>query len=316
MMHRTIIIVASICALLSAAVVFAQGRHVTHEYSITHDEDGNRLVSPTGVMAEPVMKEIYVLSMGRVFIFTDDFYQVYAFGKGRGVENPLSLALDPEGYVYIVQAPTEEIPEYRVSVYNPSFRWERDFIVKGFEGDDSFTPTRVAVDGKGRIYVAGQNFPGVPVMDKEGKILEVIQPETAEGKVTIDDVAVDDSGGVYLLSTDKGRIFVFNEARELLFQFGQKGGSSTKLSRPMALDVDRGNGRVYVLDYMRHTVLAYDNTGKYIFEFGGLGWSPGWLQYPIDLTVDSSGRIIIADTFNNRVEVFKPVGREQGGESQ
>lgn len=311
MTHRTIIIVAAICALLSAAVAFAQGRHVTHEYSITNDEDGNRLVSPIGVLAEPVMKEIYVMSMGRVYIFADDFYQLYAFGKGRGVENPLSLAVDPEGYVYIVQSPTEKMPEHRVSVFNPSFRWERDIIMKGFEGDDSFTPNRMAVDEKGRIYVTGLNFPGVPVMDREGKLLEVIQPGEAGEKVAVDDVAVDGSGRVYLLSTDKGRIFVFNEERELLFQFGQKGGSSTKLSRPMAVDVDRGNGRIYVLDYMRHTVLAYDNTGKYIFEFGGLGWSPGWLQYPIDLTVDSSGRIIIADTFNNRVEVFKPVGREQ-----
>jgi DNA-binding beta-propeller fold protein YncE len=311
MKHKTIIIVAALSLLLSSAVAFAADK-VSHEYSLTQDEDGNRLVSPTGVLAEPVMKEIYVLSMGRVYIFADDFYQLYAFGKGRGVENPLSLAVDPEGYVYIAQAPTEEIPDYRVSVFNPSFRWERDIVVKGFEGDDSFTPNRLAVDGKGRIYVAGLNFPGVPVMDREGRILEVIQAEEAGEKVPLDDVAVDGSNGrVYLLSTSKSRIFVFDENWELLFKFGQKGGSSTKLSRPMAVDVDRRTGRAYVLDYMRHTVLAYDNTGKYAFEFGGLGWSPGWLQYPIDLTVDSSGRIIIADTFNNRVEVFKPAGTEQ-----
>jgi DNA-binding beta-propeller fold protein YncE len=314
MTHRTITIIAALCALLFVAVAFGQVKvigRVSYENMITEDEDGIRLVSPIGVLAEPVMKEIYVLSLGRVFIFADDLYQLYSFGKGRGVDNPLSLAVDPEGYVYITQAPSEKTPEQRVSVYNPSFQWERDIVVKGFEGDDSFKPYRLAVDGKGRIYVAGLNFPGVPVMDREGKILEVIRPEEAGEKVTIDDVAVDGNGRVYLMSADKGRVFVFDEKRELLFKFGQKGGSSTKLSRPIAIDVDRGNGRIYVLDYMRHTVLAYDNTGKYIFEFGGLGWSPGWFQYPTDLTVDSSGRIIIADTFNNRVEIFKPEGGEQ-----
>ncbi|MGD2081236.1 MAG: NHL repeat-containing protein [Nitrospirota bacterium] len=307
---RTTIIIALLCFLLSSSFAFAQGG-VSHEYSLTHDEDGKRLVSPTGVLAEPAMKEVYVLSGGAVFIFTDDFYQLYAFGKGRGVENPLSLAVDEEGYVYVVQAPSEKKPEQRVSVFNPMFQWERDIVVEGFEGDDAFTPNRVAVDGRGRIYVAGLNFPGVPVMDREGKILDFIQAEETGEKVPLDDVAVDGSGRVYLLSTAKSRIFVFDENKELLYKFGQKGGSSTKLSRPMAVAVDRRSGRAYVVDYMRHSVLAYDNTGKYMFEFGGLGWSPGWLQYPIDLAVDSSGRIIIADTFNNRVEVFKPEIGEQ-----
>jgi DNA-binding beta-propeller fold protein YncE len=311
MKHKTIIIMAALSLLLSSAVAFADGE-VSYEYSLTQDEDGNRLVSPTGVLAEPVMREIYVLSMGRVFIFTNDFYQLYDFGKGRGVETPLSVAVDREGYVYVAQAPTEEKREQRVSVFNPIFQWERDIIVKGFEGDEDFTPNRLAVDEKGRIYVAGLNFPGVPVMDREGKILEVIQPEEEGEKVPIDDVAVDrGSGRVYLLSTAKSRVFVFDENREMLFKFGRKGGSSARLSRPMAVDVDARTGRAYVLDYMRHTVLAYDNTGKYLFEFGGMGWSPGWLQYPIDLTVDSSGRVIIADTFNNRVEVFKPAGGER-----
>lgn len=311
MKHKTIIIMAAISLLLSSTVAFAEG-DVSYEYSLTRDEDGNRLVSPTGVLAEPVMNEIYVLSRSRVFVFTNDFYQLYSFGKGRGVESPLSVAVDREGYVYIAQAPTEEKREQRVSVFNPIFQWERDIIVKGFEGDEDFTPNRLAVDGKGRIYVAGINFPGVPVMDREGRILEVIQAEEAGEKVPIDDVAVDrGSGRVYLLSTSNGRVFVFDDNRELLFKFGEKGGSSMKLSRPMAVDVDTRTGRVYVLDYMRHTVLAYDNTGKFMFEFGGMGYSPGWLQYPIDLTVDSSGRVIIADTFNNRVEVFKPAGGEQ-----
>jgi DNA-binding beta-propeller fold protein YncE len=257
------------------------------------------------------MDEIYVLSMSKVFIFTNDLYQLYQFGRGRGVESPLNVAVDREGYVYIAQAPTEDKPERRVSVFNPIFHWQRDILVKGFEGDEEFEPYRLAVDGKGRIYVAGQNFPGVPVMDREGNILEVMQAEEDGEKVTIDDVAVDGSGRVYLMSTARSRVFVFDENRGFLFVFGKGGGSSTKMSRPTAVDVDWNNGRIYVLDYMRHTVLVYDNTGKYIYEFGGLGWSPGWMQYPIDLAVDSSGRVIVADTFNNRVQIFKPEGQEQ-----
>ena len=63
---------------------------------------------------------------------------------------------------------------------------------------------------------------------------------------------------------------------------------------------------MYVVDYMRHTVNVYDKDGKYLFEFGGLGWGEGWFQYPKDIAIDSQGRIFVADTFNDRVDVFKP----------
>jgi hypothetical protein len=41
-----------------------------------------------------------------------------------------------------------------------------------------------------------------------------------------------------------------------------------------------------------------------MFEFGGMGWSEGWFQHPSYLIVDKLGRIIVADTFNQRVQVF------------
>ncbi|MDP2766476.1 MAG: hypothetical protein Q8O41_03360, partial [Candidatus Methanoperedens sp.] len=92
---------------------------------------------------------------------------------------------------------------------------------------------------------------------------------------------------------------------KFLFKFGEKGGSTGKLSRPQAVGIDNRNGRMYVVDYMRHTISAYDRDGKYLFEFGGLGWGEGWFQYPKDISVDLIGKVLIADTFNNRVEVFK-----------
>ena len=40
------------------------------------------------------------------------------------------------------------------------------------------------------------------------------------------------------------------------------------------------------------------------FEFGGKGWARGWFQYPNDIAVDTLGNVLVADTFNNRVQVF------------
>ena len=42
----------------------------------------------------------------------------------------------------------------------------------------------------------------------------------------------------------------------------------------------------------------------FIFEFGGMGWGEGWFQHPLDLAIDSASRIMVADLFNQRVQVF------------
>ncbi|MCK5506672.1 MAG: hypothetical protein KAJ10_16020, partial [Thermodesulfovibrionia bacterium] len=89
-----------------------------------------------------------------------------------------------------------------------------------------------------------------------------------------------------------------------LLKFGEKVGSSGKLSRPKAVGVDYRKGRMYVVDYMRHTISVYSMDGTFIFEFGGMGWGEGWFQHPLDLAIDSGSRIIVADLFNQRVQVF------------
>jgi peptidoglycan-associated lipoprotein len=133
----------------------------------------------------------------------------------------------------------------------------------------------------------------------------MLAPEKEGKKVKLANVTIDTTGRIYVVSEEESRIYIYDENRRFLFEFGEKGGSSGKLSRPQAVAVDNRNGRMYVVDYMRHTVSAYDNSGKYLSEFGGLGWGEGWFQHPKDIAVDYTGRALIADTFNNRIEVFQ-----------
>jgi DNA-binding beta-propeller fold protein YncE len=219
--------------------------------------------------------------------------------------------VDAEGNLYLAQTPTGDNHRYRISVFNAALRVERYIYFEGFEGAEEFIPQRLAMDNRGNIYVAGYYHEGVLVIDREGNLLDTIAPEWKGKRAKLIDVAVDEAGRVYLVSEEAGQIFVYDENREFLFSFGQKGGASGMLSRPRALGVDIRSGRIYVVDYMRHAVSAYDyDDGRYLFEFGGRGWGEGWFQHPRDIDVDESGRILVADTFNNRVQVFKPKERK------
>lgn len=135
--------------------------------------------------------------------------------------------------------------------------------------------------------------------------LEGREEEENIGPVLIIDVEIDPAGRIYLLSEETSEVFVYNQDHELLFKFGEKGGSSAKMSRPRGVAVDYDNKAIYLVDYMRHTILVYDYfTGKYIFEFGGRGVGPLWFNFPNSIAVDENGFVIIGDLFNKRVQVI------------
>jgi DNA-binding beta-propeller fold protein YncE len=279
---------------------------VTYLDSITEDEEGGKIYFPSFVFSDPVSNEIYVIdSKARIIIYTSDFFPIFTLSKRNGIESPQGLTVDAEGNLYVAQSATKENPRHRISVFNACLRWVRDIYIEGFEGAASFVPYHLAVDKKKNIYVSASFYPAVLILNNQGKLLEIMSPEEEDRKVKLTSVTLDKAGRIYLVSEEESHIYVYDENRKFLFKFGEKGGSTAKLSRPLAVGVDNRNGRMYVVDYMRHTISVYDNEGKYLFEFGGLGWGEGWFQHPRDIYIDSMGRILVADTFNDRIEVLQ-----------
>ncbi|KPJ98132.1 MAG: hypothetical protein AMK71_11880 [Nitrospira bacterium SG8_35_4] len=257
-------------------------------------------------MVDPEMEELYVIDgQGRILIYTSDLFPLYTLDRKHGIEAAQGFAMDSRRNLYVTQAESKDSPKAKISVFDSCLRWSHDIYIENVSGFESFVPYRLAIDKKGIIYVVARNYPGVLALDNSGFIIDKIFPEEDGRHVKITDVTLDKTGKIYLLSEDEGRIYIYDQNRKLLLAFGEKGGSSGKLSRPKAVSIDEHRGFIYVADYMRHTVSVYDSTGSYIFEFGGLGWNPGWFQHPIDITVDDAGRILVADFFNQRIQLFR-----------
>lgn len=141
------------------------------------------------------------------------------------------------------------------------------------------------------------------------KSRNVIPTDKNKGKdlqpVLLHDIAIDSDGRIFLLSEETSKVYVYGPGEKFLFSFGQKGGSSGKMSRPRGLSLDEKKKCIYIVDYMRHTVLVFDMAGRYIFEFGGRGTGPAWFNFPTAIDVDRDGRVIIADLFNNRIQILE-----------
>ncbi len=302
-----IVLLSACFIILSSDNAYAQRPLVRFFDVIDYDADWNRLVRPSFAMSDPDTGEIYIIDgHGRVIIYSSELYPLFTMGKSHHVELPEGLALDNDGNLYVLQSFSERFPRYRISIFNSCLKWVRDISFDVSIGEKPFIPYRMAIDKKGYLYIAGIRYPGVIVLDKDYKPVDLLAPVEDDKAVTFINVAIDDDGLIYLVSEDKGHIYVYDENREFLFQFGEKGGSAGKLSRPRAVGFDSQRGWVYVVDYMRHTINAYDKNGGIIFEFGGMGWGEGWFRFPIDISVSKSGDVIVTDLFNQRVQVFKP----------
>jgi len=131
-----------------------------------------------------------------------------------------------------------------------------------------------------------------------------LEEESGMGPVKAVDVARDSEGHLYILSEETGKVYVYSPFEEFLFSFGEKGGSTGKLSRPKSLIVDEQKKAVYIADYMRHTILIFGLSGNFMYEFGGLGTGPGWFYGPGGLTLTRDGLLAVSDLFNNRVQIL------------
>ncbi len=279
---------------------------IIYEDSIILDDEEGKLSMPNFVMIDRKMNEVYVVDgRSRIMIYSSDLFPLYILNSESGVESPQGLALDEQGNLYVAQAASKSESRQRISIYKSCLRKDRDIYIDNLKGVENFIPHRLAVDKKGNIYVSASNSTGVLVLSNEGNLIDIMTSEENGRKVRLTNVTLDNKGNIYLVSEVEGHVYIYDQNRKFISKFGEKGGSSGKLSRPRAVAIDSLNGKMFVVDYMRHTITIYTSSGSYFHEFGGLGRGEGWFYHPTDIAVDSNGRLFIADLFNNRVQILK-----------
>jgi len=167
----------------------------------------------------------------------------------------------------------------------------------GFGNGQFNSPSSVAVDATGRVYVADTNNHRIQVFTSSGTYLaqwaDLFFPEG---------VAVDASGDVYVADTYNRLIKRFTSEGVEVTRWG-----SHAQFNPTHLVVGVG-GTVYVADTDNHGVQMFTGNGIFLGQWGHSESSPDELRYPHGLAVDRAGNVYVADTFNNRIQVFTSSG--------
>jgi DNA-binding beta-propeller fold protein YncE len=122
------------------------------------------------------------------------------------------------------------------------------------------------------------------------------------------DVAVDESGHVYVADTYNDRIQKFTSSGQFLTAWGGDGDGDGQFSRPGGVAVDT-SGNVYVVDTGNHRIQKFTSLGDFLTAWGSEGSGNGQFDNPRGVAVDTSGNVYVADTRNHRIQKFTSSGQ-------
>jgi DNA-binding beta-propeller fold protein YncE len=170
-------------------------------------------------------------------------------------------------------------------------------------------PYGMAVDSKGNLYVADQKVGAIFIFNTETRDVELIKNKTHGHFVRIIGLAMDDNDRLFVSDPGLRHVLVFN-AKHLPEDVITDG-----LVEPGGLAIDTENRLLYVADVDQDQVLVYDaDTLKVKRRIGTGGHkheltTPGDFARPGGLAVDRDGNLYVADSLNNRIEIFDGDGK-------
>jgi len=263
---------------------------------------------PSGVAASPSGDRIYVAqSEGdrTVIVFDAGGNKVGTMAppETTGTDHtPVYLAVDPltsEVYVSDRRAGT-------IYIYDRDGAFQRELTLA--VPREGWQPLGLAFDPKGNLYVTDLSgpFQKVLVIDRTAKVVRTLGEK--EQLSFPNGVAVDGAGNVYVSDSNSGRLLMFGTDGQTRAQVG-RGAGQGNLGLPRGLAVD-GSGRVFVADATGPGVFIYraptDDSRRLEFLgfIGGEGVADAQFEFPNSVAIDARGRVYVADTFNDRVQIW------------
>jgi len=263
---------------------------------------------PSGVAVSPSGDRIYVSQSegsrtGLVFDAGGNKIGTMAPPESTGTDHvPVYLAIDPltsEVYVSDRLAGT-------IYIYNRDGAYQRELTLA--VPRPGWQPLGLAFDKAGNLYVTDLSGPyqKVLVIDRTAQVVRTLGEKD---KLNFPNgIAVDGAGNVYVSDSNNGRLLMFGTDGQIRAQVG-RGSGQGNLGLPRGLSVD-GSGRVFVADATGQGVFIYraptDESRRldYLGFMGGEGVADGQFEYPNSVAIDARGRVYVADTFNDRVQVW------------
>ena len=254
---------------------------------------------------------------------TPSFQYSHTIGRaefnGPGFRNPVAMARNSEGVLYVVSRSYEYRPDgKRVTICSVDEEYLGEFArgvtVAGESeagpADGSLIwPTSIAVDQADSVYVADEWLNRISIFTKDGDwVGKWGTPGTADGEIDRPSgMAFDHDNNLLMVDSGNNRVQRFRPDGRFLGKWGVAGQGDGEFNLPWGLTIDRQND-VYVADWRNDRIQKFTAEGQFLMKLGGSGSGDGQLNRPTGVAVDEQGLIYVADWGNDCLQVFDAEG--------
>ncbi len=172
-------------------------------------------------------------------------------------------------------------------------------------------PRDAATSSDGDIYVADFRNHRIAIFSPTGSWLGSFGslgsgPGQFNGPYGVD---LDDQNNIYVADSNNSRVEEFDPTHAYVASFGSAGtgpGQFFQLRR--AVVADGSNPKIYAADLWADKITIFNADGSTNTELGTVRPPTGGFNKPFGMSMASDGTLYVADTTNQRIEVFDPTG--------
>jgi serine/threonine-protein kinase len=233
----------------------------------------------------------------------------HAHGAGPGqFDEPGGLSLDRQGNVYAIDSHNNRVQEF-----SPRGKYLAVFPRPGDTSYSLYNPSDLAVSPTVGLVISDLGNERLVELSSRGAFQRPIQKHVRGGHLRdFSSVTVDGHGNVYAMDLYQSRILELTWNGRQVGQWGRSGSQQCRFNDPGGISIGP-QGHVYVADSGNNRVqeLVLRTSRPYCTLVRILGEREGAGRYelhtPRGVTVDR-GNVYVADSQNNRVQEFSPLG--------
>ncbi len=269
------------------------------------------LNSPTFATMAP-SGDVLVIDQGLVKDYSQlgvTFLQSFTLGStGTGTTpfiNPIAVAEDGNGAIYVADAGTDTISVFKSS--SGKYSLYTSFGSQGSGNGQFLQPNSIAVDSSGSIYVSDSSNNNVQIFKPSGSSYAFSLVLSGGVFFTSpSSVAVDLHNNIFIADKSAKKIWVFSSIAQLLGTIGAPGTSAGDFSDPESVATDL-LGNVYVADPTNQVVDKFTGSnGKYSYSSKVGSSASSIFQYitPVAVGVSSTQSVAVLDSTTKIVTVY------------